>query len=126
MTRSGFLRAKRRYLKRARWTAFSTCVVLVCAIIFAAQASKRAGGTLTRTEAVLFFVVLIGSAVVSVASTYRLCRRPEFVCPHCRKSIFQLSAILVATGRCGLCGENILEEEPNKSIQGTRGQHSGP
>jgi len=114
MTRSEFISVKRRYQKKARWVASSICLIFACTLVLTSKAAKHAGGTLTTLQAVLLFVVLIGCAVTELISIYVLFKRPEFVCPHCRKSIWQLSAILIATGRCGLCGEKILDEEPKR------------
>ncbi|NOS72227.1 MAG: hypothetical protein HOP33_20170 [Verrucomicrobia bacterium] len=58
---------------------------------------------------IAFFVVFIGMLVVSVG-------RYGVYCPHCKKQLSAISAeITIATGFCGLCGEQVFEQSFKKA-----------
>jgi hypothetical protein len=37
------------------------------------------------------------------------------ICPHCRKALVGLnSQVVIATGKCGFCGDKVLEDRNNQ------------
>jgi hypothetical protein len=59
----------------------------------------------------LFFAVLIAGGIVGSFAERRLMRRFGLLCPACHRSLVPtvVSQILVASGRCGHCGAQVLE-----------------
>lgn len=59
------------------------------------------------TVAFLVFCVFGGIPLLGWY-THRLAQKLGMDCPHCRKSIAGMSALVIATGKCGHCGETVL------------------
>ncbi len=65
----------------------------------------------------MFFIIIILPAVVvgSVAIIYfilrgddRLCREMDFMCPHCRKPLYDARSFISVNGRCPHCKEGVV------------------
>ena len=61
---------------------------------------------LSYTTIFLIFGVLASIYI----NTWRLTRRFGVCCPECKKSVMQMQALVIATGRCGHCGGRVLDD----------------
>lgn len=61
-----------------------------------------------------FFWVLVGLGLLACAAAAGVVRvgdKHMLKCPHCRKCVGGVSSqVVVASGRCGFCGERIVDE----------------
>ena len=59
----------------------------------------------------LFFAVLIAAGAIGSRAERRLVRRFALLCPACQRPLVQpvSSQIVIASGRCGHCGAQVLE-----------------
>ena len=110
MTRQELIERINRQSKRAtRWGIVwlvSFFAVLGLLLIVVDDLSP-AGETVLSSA---FIAVMLGTVAALMFGLWRSMRRLGLVCPHCRVLLTKsLWPVAIASGRCGKCGEQIVE-----------------
>ena len=57
----------------------------------------------------ILIACLLGAIPALTCFNHRLAKNMGLACPHCQKLISGMSAIVITTGKCGHCGETVLD-----------------
>ena len=113
MTRQEFIECRDRYRRTvAPWGLVALCV-FVGTIALMAHIEPKCESWPTpiwlgmNVGAVALMVGAVSTAVIKEA---RLARRLGISCPHCRRRLTMMMALVVASGRCGNCGAKVLDD----------------
>ena len=110
MTRAEFIQSFRQSQKRQNRFGFGVCGLLALTAIAGIPFAEAVD--LDHPSPVLIVFGLFGAVmVVGACVLVRLSLKATLKCPRCGKQIVGLSGqVVIASGRCGYCGETILAE----------------
>jgi len=54
--------------------------------------------------------LMVGGALLAVIIPWKSSKRLGFCCPECKKSVLNMSSLVIATGKCGHCGGRVLDD----------------
>jgi hypothetical protein len=113
MTRKEFIQRGDKQRKVSALWALVALAMLIGPIGFMAWLEPRHGDWPTYIWTILH-VVMIVLMVAGVTSSFiipsRLSKRLGLCCPECKKPLLAMSALVIATGRCGHCGGRVLDD----------------
>ena len=113
MTRQEFIKNRDKQRKTGIVSSLAMLVCLFAPVVFMAWLEPRRSElpehawTISNVAAITVMVVgILSSFIIQM----RLTKRLGFNCPECKKSVFGMSALVIATGRCGHCGARVLDD----------------
>jgi len=113
MTRQEFIKNTNRYRNAVTVSALVALVCLFVPVGFMAwldpNRSELPHHVWTILNIAAFVVIAAGYAFMFVRMS-RLSKPLGLCCPQCKKSVVQMSAVVIATGKCGHCGARVLDE----------------
>jgi hypothetical protein len=121
MTKQEFIARQRTMEAAANKRGLKWFLVFFVGMVSAIPASNFAEAHydiawLAPAVALGFLVLLVGSVGWMVAVLRRQQKQFGVTCPHCGKALISFcSAIAIASGNCGRCGEPVFEQSSNQS-----------
>jgi hypothetical protein len=113
MTRQEFIQNRNRYRNAV------AVVVLIFVFLFWGTIFLMAWLQQNRSDSLMNIwpALNVGAFAIMVAAfsflwirTSRLITRFGLRCPECKKPVFGMSRLVIATGRCGHCGGKVLDD----------------
>ena len=113
MTRQEFITKRNKQRNVGAVCALVALVILFAPVGFMAWLEPRRSELPAHVWSVLNFaaiaLVFVGLSLV-VIIPWRLKKRAGLCCPECKKSVLEMSSLVIATGRCGHCGGRVLDD----------------
>ena len=110
MTRAEFIERFQQSKRRQDRFGFAVCGLLTLTALTGIPLAEALD--LDRPKSVLLIFGCFGAAMIVIACVFvRLSIKAAIRCPRCAKQIVGFSGqVVIASGRCGQCGEAILSE----------------
>jgi hypothetical protein len=113
MTRQEFIAKRNKQRKDGAVCALVALVIIVAPVGLMAWLEPRRSALPAHVWSILNFaaiaLMVVGLSLV-VIFPWRLKKRAGLCCPECKKSVFEMSSLVIATGRCGHCGGKVLDD----------------
>jgi hypothetical protein len=113
MTRQQFIQGRNRYRNAAAIGAVIWVVMFFGPVGFMAWLEPNRGELPPHVWLVLnvcAFAVMAAAWSFILIRTSRLTKRFGLQCPECKKPLFGMSSVVIASGRCGHCGGRVLDD----------------
>jgi hypothetical protein len=112
-TRQEFIKKRDKQRKVGGVCGLVALVILFAPVGFMAWFEPRRDELPAHVWAVLNVVAIslmvVGLSLVCIIPL-RLSKRLGLCCPECKKSVLNMSSLVIATGRCGHCGGRVLDD----------------
>lgn len=113
MTKQELIDGINRHTKRAnRWGTLWLASLLSLSLL-SAIVRDDAPRVVMAILGAAFVAVMLAAVLTLLLGVPRSMRQSGLVCPHCHAQLTHiLGPIAVATGRCGKCGEQVVDSVP--------------
>ena len=88
------------------------CLVMFVVFLGCGSLIKRVcrpNGVSPESLSYLLAALVVCHLAALAGLMHQLAKRMGLVCPHCRKGFFGMSPTVITTGKCGHCGETVLD-----------------
>jgi hypothetical protein len=113
MTRLEFIAKRDKLRKLALICGLVGLVGFIAPVCFMSWLEPRREDLPAHLWSVLNFAALaiwfVGMTAFFIIQ-WRLTKRAGHCCPACKKSVIEMSSVVIATGRCGHCGAKVLDD----------------
>jgi hypothetical protein len=112
------IRQQRREMRHVVFACGLLAIAVGCAVLYWRQAALFLASYIAFPLALIGYVAMIAPFVVYFARTFwraarTIVRYPGLCCRHCRTSLYFRARGVIATNKCGRCGERVLNTEPD-------------
>jgi lysylphosphatidylglycerol synthetase-like protein (DUF2156 family) len=112
MTRQELIERIHRQTKRATHWAIVWLVSLFGILGLLVIVARGLPSAIEEALEAAFIVFMLGTVSALMLGLWMSMRRLGLVCPHCRVLLTKdLWSVAVASGRCGKCGEQIVDDK---------------
>jgi hypothetical protein len=113
MTREEFIKTRDKQRKVGAVCGLFAMVILFAPLAFMAWLEPGRSELPAHVWTILNVAaisLMVGGLSLVCIILMRLSKRFGLCCPECKKSVLNMSSLVIATGRCGHCGGRVLDD----------------
>jgi ribosomal protein L37AE/L43A len=114
-TKADFLLTWKKHVRKTNGSSIPVAFIMLCTLaggLFYIHEAERRPELKSLDPFVLSVMLagLFGSSAWVLLRSKRMEQKKGLRCPHCRRSFRERFSVLIASGRCGFCGGEVLQE----------------